>query len=400
MLKILYLIADPTLQPTDASGYAIHMRELVAAMRQCGVEVQTCYVSATTSGTGKPQSPPHYLKKCVPAFLWQSLRDWRQVRFDKQLNLRQQSPLNTGFAPDLIYERSLYLRGAGLRLSQQLNIPIVYEHNEPVVEERRRLLGGSALHGAAWRLERAKATQAAWHFVVGKALMPYLENLGADQRHIQFVGNGVNFDEFKRHANHPVVAQLRQQYQLTGKRVIGYVGSFLPWHDFSTLIAALRELPPQQPDWVLCLVGEGMARAELAAKIAAAGLTHKVRFSGKVPLDAVASWLELFDVGVVNNTTPYCFPLKLLQYGAMQIPVLVQDAAWVADIIPQQDDAWVFRAGDVKGLTAMLSTILAHPDRARDKAQRLYQHFVTHFSWQTVAQNTVRSMQAMIGSRR
>ena len=146
-MKILYYSPHPQLSMHAPTGYGTHMREMIAAWRRMDIEVHTCIAGDLNDGqvgTSKSSqnSKATIVKKLIPNYLWQSLRDLSLMKFDKaqQRNLENQIE---SFQPDVIYERVAYLQDSGIKTAQKYGIRHVSEINAPYPEERVFFSGNS-----------------------------------------------------------------------------------------------------------------------------------------------------------------------------------------------------------------------------------------------------------------
>ena len=79
--------------------------------------------------------------------------------------------------------------------------------------------------------------------------------------------NGVDMEMFGTPA--PADPARAEALGLTGKTVIGFIGSFYPYEGLDDLIAAMPMLLARNPDIRLLLVGGGPAEDALRAQVAA-----------------------------------------------------------------------------------------------------------------------------------
>ena len=87
--------------------------------------------------------------------------------------------------------------------------------------------------------------------------------------------------------------QYRQQYGLSGKTVLGHVGTFSKLKNQSFLVEVLAQWRIHDPNGVLVLVGEGPQREAVAEKAAQLGVADGVIFTRAC--DSVHEMLNMFD---------------------------------------------------------------------------------------------------------
>ena len=74
------------------------------------------------------------------------------------------------------------------------------------------------------------------------------------------VFNGVNAEDFKPCAPDK---EFQDKWNLSGKQVIGFIGSFYRYEGLDLLVRAFHRIADQFPDTVLLLVGGGPMESEL-----------------------------------------------------------------------------------------------------------------------------------------
>ena len=167
----------------------------------------------------------------------QFLREWGEVRAlsDRIVALHREWPL------DLIHAHSPALNGlAGARAAKKLGLPFVYEIR--AFWEDAAVGNGTGSEGSA----RYRLTRALENYVVKRAdrIAVICEGLRSDliargvaEEKIFVSPNGVDMELF---GNPPLPDMaLAIELGLTGKKVIGYIGSFYDYEGIDDLIAAM-----------------------------------------------------------------------------------------------------------------------------------------------------------------
>lgn len=148
-----------------------------------------------------------------------------------------------------------------------------------------------------------------------------------------------------------------------------YVGTLQFWKGLDTLIAALSLTPQLR----LCIIGDGSdkERAELRAKIRAFGLDNRVELQGRVAQrhlpDAIASAACAVHALPPNHAIAARFtsPLKLFEYMALGMPMVVSDLPSTREILTDGENARLFEAGNPHALAKALAEVCS--DRALAK---------------------------------
>jgi len=129
----------------------------------------------------------------------------------------------------------------------------------------------------------------------------------------EFFPNGADVNRI-RSCPETRIQELRKQYQLQDKWVIGYIGKVGEWMRMDLLCAALREVQQDTPQATLLIVGADKASFPQTV------CSDNVVFAGSVSPDEVGAYFSLIDVGVVpskkNLFQDMAFHLKVIEYTA------------------------------------------------------------------------------------
>lgn len=125
------------------------------------------------------------------------------------------------------------------------------------------------------------------------------------------------------------VQELREQFNLSNKRVIVYTGNFLPYQGLDLLRDAFMYFwkhCPYERDVVLLLVGGDVHGDPLVDKfrqiVAEAGLSDAIKCTGHLPMSEMGNVMALADVLVSPRCDGGNTPLKIYTYMASGRPIL------------------------------------------------------------------------------
>ena len=219
------------------------------------------------------------------------LREWGEVRAlsDRIIALHSIWPF------DLIHAHSPALNGlAAARAAKKLGLPFVYEIR--AFWEDAAVGNGTGTEGSLrYRLTRAlenhvvkRADRVA---VICEGLRNDLVSRGFAADKIFVSPNGVDMELFGNPP--PPDAALAEQLGLSGKAVIGYIGSFYDYEGIDDLIAAM---PLMQSNAHLLLVGGGPMEEALRAQAEASPAKDRIHFVGRVPHEQVERYYSLVDI--------------------------------------------------------------------------------------------------------
>ena len=191
---------------------------------------------------------------------------------------------------------------------------------------------------------------------------------------------------------------------MTGRTVIGFVGTFKPWHGASVLARAFVRLMTERPDHResvrLLLIGGGPGLAEVRDVLGRAGLEPLVAFAGLVPQEEGAAHMAACDILVsphVPNPDGSRFfgsPTKLFEYMAMGKAILASDLEQIGDVLRHGRTAWLVPPGDVESLAAGLSRLVSDPALRRAMGEAARRDALAHHTWHAHVTRTLQALTA------
>jgi glycosyltransferase involved in cell wall biosynthesis len=403
--KVLYLSADRGVPVRGDKGASVHVRSVVAALRDLGVE--TCVL---TRRAGPAEGP----KPAAPVLEATSGKNWKAIaqriaRWSRGGEALERAVLRLvdnaklygegrqlveGWRPDLIYERYALTSFAGAWLADYLRVPLVVEVNSPLADEEARFRGLRLGWLARW-MERRIVRRADYVVAVSEGVRQHVLRLGAPPERILLLPNAVDPRLF-----HPARdgKEVRRAYDLEGQLVAGFCGSLKTWHGVDRLLDATALVSSELPKLSLLVVGDGPERHALERQARALGIEDRVRFAGAVPHAQVPDHLAACDVLVApyEPTERFYFsPLKLAEY-------LRTGRAVVATAIPGLKEAfdpdtpvtWI-SPGDTG---ALVDALMAHGKPSAVPAARREVRPTRVWTWTDVAQRVLEAGE--VGRRR
>ena len=170
--------------------------------------------------------------------------------------------------PDILHAHSPVLNVVpALWVGRKLKIPVVYEIRA-FWEDAGVDHGTYTEDAIKYRLVRAVESWVCRHAdhvtVLCDGLKQELTKRGIPANKISVVYNGVSPDDF---AHSQPDAELAKAWNLDGKKVIGFIGSFYRYEGIDLLVDAFARLSSSHADLVLLLVGGGEMEKELKEQI-------------------------------------------------------------------------------------------------------------------------------------
>lgn len=389
-MKILYFSPHPNLNLASPSGPGTHMREMIAAFRDQGHEVNVCIMGgehlygSTRVVYSSSSGWRRILRKLLPAILWQTIKDLLLLLKDRKaaVALMQQVELHQ---PDLIYERGFYLMTSGVRVSRKTGIPLILEMNAPFPEEKIELEGRSFLLPVARRREKRQIDAARLVVVVSSGLKEYYSGrIPGSTSKILVTPNAIDPGDFREDDSRR--ADLKKLLDLDSRDVvIGFVGSIFPYHGVDRLLDSFAELCACRRDisLKLLMVGDGEILPELKQKAGELGISSRVIFTGNVPYSEVHAYISCMDICVLANSKWYCSPIKIFEYGALGKAVVSINTVAVRDVMSDGETGLLIDTA--QDLTSTLRRLVDNPELRKKLALNWKVRVVKNHTWNAMA---------------
>ncbi len=371
-MRVAYVCADAGIPVFGQKGCSIHVQEVIRALLVQGGQVD---LFATRFGGELPADLINVAVHQLPAIPKQE----RAVR--EQVALAMNPDLGLALEKvgcfDLIYERySLWSYGA-MEFAKSRGIPGLLEVNSPLIVEQathRGLIDQQGAETVAHRVFNAATALIA----VSEEVKTYLMNY-VDESKVYVIPNGVNPQRFS------AVDSAAKLETFT----VGFVGTLKPWHGLPILTEAFALLSERVPNAKLLIVGDGPERENLSAQLAAKGLDTHTQFTGAVSPEQIPQLLAKMDVAVAPYAAQsdfYFSPLKVYEYMAAGLPVVVSGVGQLVDLIDPGVNGILCPPGDAIALTNALETLWRSPTLRYSLGQAARNTVIAHHTWDAIAQ--------------
>ncbi|WP_414541755.1 glycosyltransferase family 4 protein [Nostoc sp. CCY0012] len=371
-MRVAYICADPGIPVFGQKGCSIHVQEVIRGLQGQGCEVN---LFATRLGGDLPADLSNVAVCQLPAIPKQekALREQAALAINADLY----GDLERFGCFDCVYERYSLWSYGGMEFAQVKGIPGILEVNSPLITEQSKHRGLINVHGAEDVANRVFSA-AKVIIAVSEEVKSYLMNY-VDESKVYVIPNGVNPRRFSS------VNFSHSSENFT----VGFVGSLKPWHGLSILTEAFAHLHQRVPNARLLIVGDGPERDNLSAELAAKNLDVYTQFTGAVHPDNVPQFLAQMDVAVAPYSTQsdfYFSPLKVYEYMAAGLPVVVSNIGQLADLIDSGVNGILCPPGDRIALANSLEQLWRSPDLRHSLGQAARNTVLTHHTWDAIAQ--------------
>jgi glycosyltransferase involved in cell wall biosynthesis len=264
--------------------------------------------------------------------------------------------------PDGLVFATLPLRMAG--------VPVILDLHEAMPEFFRMRFPAASnpvVQAALVAQERASIAFSSATITVNDALGDRLVGMGVPADKVTITLNSPRLARFDAGA-HPV-----RPFMADGVLRLVYAGALSTVYELDVALDAMARIAAERPDLPVSLelYGRDFAEVPLHEQAAILGITDRVVFHGRVPIDDVPGVLAAADIGLAptrrTEFTDFSLSTKIFEYAAMGKPVIASRLPMVVAMFPPGTVA-TYTAGDAADLAA---AILRLVDAVDDREARV-----------------------------
>lgn len=292
-----------------------------------------------------------------------------------------------------------FLVFAGLPL-RIMGVPLVIDLHE-AMPEFFRMRFPKASNSVVQRLlvlqERLSIAVASAAITVNDALAARLVELGVAPEKITVLLNTPSLARFD-----PAL-HLARAFAADGTVRLVYAGALTPTYELAVAVDAVARLATIRPDVAIRLdvYGRGDSEAALRAQVADLRLEERVRFHGRIPIEAVPAAIVAADIGLAPTRrdpfTDFSLSTKIFEYGAMGKPVVASRLPLVERTFPS-GAVLTYEPGDADSLALAIAALHDSPV-LRDTAVAATTARIRELSWEHAADRLAALVQRLAPDR-
>lgn len=291
-------------------------------------------------------------------------------------------------APDFIYQRYSLGNFAGAMLSHLLRRPFVCEYNGSFVWMADHWGRGVFHRDLLERIERVNLHAASLIVVVSEASRDELVQRGVAPAKILVNPNGVDTDAYS-----PSVSglEVRRKFGLQDDTVVGFIGTFGPWHGAEVLAQAFCELVQAHPQTGrparLLLIGAGSRLDAVKALVARSGCGASVLYAGEVPQEEGPQYLAACDILVAPHVpnpdgSPFFgSPTKLFEYMSMGRPIIASRLDQITVVVEDGRTGILVPPGSAGELATAMRDLISQPELRESLGRSARARALEAFTW-------------------
>lgn len=165
------------------------------------------------------------------------------------------------------------------------------------------------------------------------------------------------------------------------------------------LLRAAPEVLTRHPGTVFVVVGDGPMLGRLRELASSLGLSHAVRFPGRVPWGEMPDALHAADLFVAPSVRDPDgnldgLPTVILEAMGAGLPVVASDLAGIPMVVGHGDNGLLVRPGDAAALAGALCRLLSDTVQREMMGRRSRQRVERDLSWATIAERFAELFEA------
>lgn len=328
--------------------------------------------------SGRDLSPPTtraLFSRVIPDVAVTALKDVRQYLRGSSFRIGADGPWS-GHSVDFVWQRHELFHTAGIDLAERLAVPsVVFAPATPVWEARRwgvnRPGWGSLVErfGEHPTLRRASLVACGSDEVAEQVV-----RMGTSPDAVLITPTGVDRDQVVGDEGLAV----RTSLGLGDGFVLGWMGSFRPFHAVHRLVEAVAGMPGV----TLLLVGDGPERPAVEARADELGV--KAVFTGTVTHDDLAAHLAAMDAAAVvapDDGSFHYSPLKLAEYLAVGLAVVAPDVPTVSSRLESGVHALLVEPTDQGALRGAIQSLRDDADLRTELGKAARAEVEANWAW-------------------
>ncbi|PRX43495.1 glycosyltransferase family 4 protein [Salegentibacter salegens] len=300
------------------------------------------------------------IRKLVPEIFITAYKDWRLKNSKPAIWPIEVNDALKGKNVKMVWQRHDLFSGPGRKLADKYKVPLVTSVEALAVWEAEKW-GVKRPFWGKWmenNFEAKALKESDLVCCVSSELQEKVLSLGVDPDKVIVTPNRVDSTLFNPGVEGKEIAL---EYNLSGKKVIGWIGSFRDFHGIDHIIEAFILIEKKYPKAVLMLIGDGNQMPDIKKLIELKKIKNKVILTGKQKFTDIPGFVSNFDIAIVSARSAAGFhysPLKLREYKATGKAVIAPRAGEIPELFTDEEDLLLYDTGNIENLAQKMETLL------------------------------------------
>ncbi|MGB7998114.1 MAG: glycosyltransferase family 4 protein [Photobacterium halotolerans] len=127
----------------------------------------------------------------------------------------------------------------------------------------------------------------------------------------------------------------------------------------SLIVDFNRQRNLYDPEVKFLIVGDGPVLDTLKKQARDLKAEHQIHITGLIDRQHIAGWLSQIDIALQPAVTPWCSPLKLIEYLACGKAIVAPDSDNIKELLTDGDNALLFKAGHLADMLEQIKRLLS-----------------------------------------
>ncbi len=287
-----------------------------------------------------------------------------------------------------IYQRYSLNNYSGLILAKTSGVPFVLEYNGSEIWMARNWGRPLRFEQMAESIELLNLRSADLIVVGSRILLEKLAARGINRDSILVNPNGVDTNMYSPYIDDKSV---RQRYGLSGKTVVGFIGSFGRWHGAEVLARGFGLLLQTHPEYLqqvkLLMIGDGVTMGQVKAALVEFGVQEQCVLTRSIPQEDGPSHLAACDIlvspHVPNRDQSQFFgsPTKVYEYMAMGKGIVASDLGQIGEVLQHDRTAILTIPGDDMSLAEGIRSLIENKELRERLGKAARAEVVEKYTW-------------------
>jgi len=184
------------------------------------------------------------------------------------------------------------------------------------------------------------------------------------------------------------IQKLVDKYELNGRKVIGFSGTFGPWHGTEIFAKSIKLILSKRRDVSFLFIGDGLLKKDCEKIVQEDGVFNNCVFVGKVPFAQMNDYLNLCDV-LVNPTIEnkdgsefFGSPTKLFEYVGTERTIITSHIGQMKELF-SENEVYFVNPGDPVDLSNKILNAITNSRKVENKEK---------YTWKEIAKDIINSI--------